>query len=154
MKLISQAGCAMLLASFLLLFGCGTVDTSVDDTPDELPISDFLSMDFSVWNLNPPKEIQYVRQEEASEEVTITDPETIRNVIQALQNITVGEEERMRYTDSDAFITFVFPEDKQITVSFEHGNLMIGDKLYKAGNTGPLFTILNEALEATYETNG
>ena len=47
MKLISQAGCAMLLASFLLLFGCGTVDTSVDDTPDEVPISDFLSMDFS-----------------------------------------------------------------------------------------------------------
>lgn len=150
MKLISQAGCAMLLASFLFLFGCGTVDTSIDDAPNEQPISDFLLMDFSSW---APTEVRYQKLEEASEEVIITDQKTIQQIIQALKNITIGEEERMRYTDSDAFITFIFSGDKQVTIPFEHGNLMVGDRLYKAGNTGPLFSILNEALEAASQAD-
>ena len=148
MNFIKLAGCAMLLASVLFINGCGFGTASLDDPTEYPDIGSFLGMDLSVWNAFLPQKILIQSREETSQEAVITDPETIRNAVAAFQEIRIGKEERIRYTDSDVLVIFVFAGDREISIPFEHRNLVLGDKVFHTENTAPLFAILNNALES------
>ncbi len=149
MKSIIRKMIQILLVSFVLT-GCGknSPDPAGKSSSPE-SISQVLNIDFSEWENNLPEKIELASYGEESFRATVTDPDQIARTISALRAVTVKGKTDLTYTDSDRYLTFIFPDGKETTVSFEHDILTAGGKRYETEGTEKLFALMDAAFQET-----
>ncbi|MBR2675618.1 MAG: hypothetical protein IKE28_01720 [Solobacterium sp.] len=152
MKSIIRTILAIFLLSFVLT-GCGKSTSEPEAQPSSPEgINTLLNINFSEWESSLPEKVELASYGEESFRATVTDPDQIARIISALRAVTVKGETDLSYTDSDRYLTFVFPDGKETTVSFENDILTAGGKRYETEGTEKLFALMDSAFHETAAT--
>lgn len=95
---------------------------------------------------NVPEEATILYDQMGSNpEITITEPEKIRELYQLLRSVTVIGETNESITDCYHYIQFKLAEDCYVRFSFEGSEIWCYEKQnYSIGNSQKLFTFMNE----------
>ncbi len=89
-----------------------------------------------------PISVIYDKNREASESFTITDTDTICELVQALCNIGIEAPTEIYSTDSDDIFTFIMEDKKSYSFSFNGHNFEAEDgKLYNANDKAGLWKL-------------
>ena len=138
---------------FLVLTGCGQSTSEPEEKPSSPEgINTLLNINFSDWESNLPEKVELASYGEESFRATLTDPDQIARLISALRTVTIKGETDLSYTDSDRYLTFIFPGGKETTISFEHDILTFGNKRYQTEGTEKLFALMDAAFQETVAT--
>ena len=152
MKTIIRTIISVLFVS-LVLTGCGQSTSEPEEKPSSPEgINTLLNINFSDWESNLPEKVELASYGEESFRATLTDPDQIARLISALRTVTIKGETDLSYTDSDRYLTFIFPGGKETTISFEHDILTFGNKRYQTEGTEKLFALMDAAFQQAAAT--
>ena len=93
-----------------------------------------------------PIALTYHEEGEAHNEWKITDAATINACIQAISQITVGEETELRTMDAGETLVFQMADGNTWTLDFEAGNLLRNNTCYETGGWKKVQNIIRDYL--------
>ncbi|MBR2188998.1 MAG: hypothetical protein IJ860_06300 [Eubacterium sp.] len=126
-------------------------DAEEDAEPEEEAEKPEAVIDF----MEEPVRLVYTRQYEAAEQFETEDELMIAACVDALREMTIGEETDVRATDSDDVLTFVMEDGSANTVRFQNGNFCFEDRIYEVGGFSAVRDVLEQVASAvTEESSG
>lgn len=141
---------SVLIMASLLLISCadrkadhaGQTESKVEsDTDDRLGFRQYCSEEQREFldriGSEKPVSVIYDKNQEASERFTITDTDTICELVQALCDIGIEAPTEIYSTDSDDIFTFIMDDEKKCSFSFNGHNFEAED--------GKLYTVTDKA---------
>lgn len=96
--------------------------------------------------LPTPAKLTYLQEGEASNEWEITDAGIIQQCLEALQQLTIGEQNDLRAADAGETFCFELADGSTWTVRFEAGRLLRGNICYEVEGYKELHGIVNDYL--------
>ena len=96
--------------------------------------------------LPAPAKLTYLQEGEASNEWEITDAGIIQQCMEALQQMTIGEQSDLRAADAGEAFCFELADGSTWTVRFEAGRLLRGNICYEVEGYKELHGIVNDYL--------
>lgn len=160
---------AIALLCFALTACCGTKDAPAPEATDTpaasgaalLKAGDFLYRNMgseSMANIltTPPERI-YIRIDHggAEETASVSDPETIKKLVDAFVQVTIQDDKALFTTDNYNGVTFVFSEENNVSLSLNlksYERMTDGSRtLYTLANFDPFWNLINELAEPEQE---
>lgn len=96
--------------------------------------------------LPAPVKLTYLQEGEASNEWEITDAGILQQCLEALQQMTIGEQNDLRAADAGEAFCFELADGSTWTVRFEAGRLLRGNICYEVEGYKELHGIVNDYL--------